>query len=502
MVNFKKIKSFALVSVYNKTNVNFLCKILKANKIGIISTGSTSKKIKSLGYDCFEISNLTRFNEVLDGRVKTLHPKIYISILHNRNNDNHVKTFNNSNFPKIDFVIVNLYPFIKYVKENELNPIEMIDIGGPTLLRAAAKNFEDITTISSFNDYKLLNDNIKKNAGITDLSFRKKMAKKTFKLTSEYDQSIYDWFIKSHNRKSIKLRYGENPDQSASLYQEQNENIFDNKIQGKEISYNNILDIDSGLDFLNEFLEPTTVIIKHNNACGIASSSTIKESFIKAFNSDKKSAFGGIILINKKLNEDLARIIFKNFFEILVAPGYTKKAIEILKKKQKLILINSKNIPKHKKEVKKTVRMGTLVQQNNNTKLSKKNFKIVSKNKKISKQEHEDVLFAFKVVKHIKSNAIVLVKNKQTVGIGAGQMNRYDATKIALMKFKENFSLKNFVCASDAFFPFTDSLKLLIKNNCTCVVKPSGSINDQKIIKFVNKNNLKLIFSSLRVFKH
>ncbi len=502
MVNFKKIKSFALVSVYNKTNINFLCKILQENKIGIISTGTTSKKIKALGYDCFEISNLTKFNEVLDGRVKTLHPKIYISILHNRNNYNHVKTFNNSNFPKIDFVIVNLYPFIKYVKQKEFDPIEMIDIGGPTLLRAAAKNFENITTISSLNDYKLLNDNMKKNMGSTDLSFRKKMAKKTFKLTSEYDQSIYNWFIKNHDKKRIKLRYGENPDQSASLYQEQNKNIFDNKIQGKEISYNNILDIDSGLDFLNEFLEPTTVIIKHNNACGIASSSTIKKSFIKAFNSDKKSSFGGVLLINKKLNEDLAKIIFKNFFEVLVAPGYTKKAIEILKKKQKLILINSKNISKHKKEVIKSVRMGTLVQQNNNTKLSKKNFKIVSKNKKINKQEHEDVLFAFKVVKHIKSNAIVLVKNKQTLGIGAGQMNRFDATKIALMKYKENFSLKNFVCASDAFFPFTDSLKLLIKNNCTCVVKPGGSINDQKIIEFVNKNNLKLIFSSVRVFKH
>ena len=378
----------------------------------------------------------------------------------------------------------------------------MIDIGGPTLLRAAAKNFENITTISSTNDYLHLKKNIEKNSGITDLSFRKKMAKKAFKLTYEYDQDIYNWFKKENFSKVVKLRYGENPDQTAKLIKNKRQNIFDHQLQGKKISYNNILDIDSGLDFLNEFNEPTTVIIKHNNACGVASSKRAKDSFVKALNSDQKSAFGGVILINRKIDKILAKLIKINFFEILIAPGFTKEALEILSHKKKLILINSIKISKTKKETSKLVRAGVLSQKNNNYKITRKNFNIVSSNNKISQKKFEDIIFAFKVVKHIKSNAIVIVKNKQTIGIGAGQMNRFDATRIALIKYKDNFLLKNIVCASDAFFPFVDSLKLLKKNGCKCIVAPSGSINDKEIIEYANKNKLKLIFSSKRVFKH
>ncbi len=502
MVSLKNINSYALVSVYNKKNISFLCNVLKKNKIGIISTGSTSKEIRSLGFDCTEISKLTNFKEVLDGRVKTIHSKIYISILHNRNNNAHNKSFKKINFPKIDYVIVNLYPFSKFKNKKNIELIEMIDIGGPALLRASSKNYENVTTISSPDDYKPFNNNIKKNNGTTDINFRKKMAKKTFKLTFEYDQSIYNWFSQNNNQKNIKLRYGENPDQSAVLIKSKYKNIINFQIQGKKIGYNNILDIDSGLDFLNEFTEPTTVIIKHNNACGVASSTTVNKSFIKAFNCDKKSAFGGVILINRKTNEDLAKLIINNFFEVLVSPAFTKNALRILSKKKNLILINSTKIPKAKTEIIKSVRLGTLVQKNNNFKFSKNNFNIVSKNNKLSKREFDDILFAFKIVKHTKSNAIVLVKNKQTVGIGAGQMNRYDATKVAIMKYKEGLSLKNLVCASDAFFPFVDSLKLLLKNNCNCIVQPSGSINDERVINFVNKNKLKLIFSLKRVFKH
>ena len=502
MVINKKINSFALISVYNKNNLSFLCNFLEKNQIGIISTGSTSKKIKSLGYECLNISKLTNFKEVLNGRVKTLHPKIYISILHDRDNNDHKKTFSKSNFPKIDYIIVNLYPFMEFQKKDPEETIEMIDIGGPTLLRAAAKNYKHLTTISCPEDYKKLKENIKKNSGTTNLSFRKKMAEKTFKLTHEYDLGIYNWFSKKQTTENIKLRYGENPNQQASLNTITGKSYVDHQIHGKAISYNNILDIDSGLDFLSEFKEPTTVIIKHNNACGIASSKTIKSAFIKALNSDKKSSFGGVVLINKKLNENLAKILVKNFFEILVAPGFTKSALEILNKRKKLIIINSSNIPKVNHQMIKTVRMGTLAQMYNSLKITKKIFKAVSKNKKISKKEYEDILFAFKVVKHIKSNGIVLVKNKQTLGVGAGQMNRYDATKFAIMKYKENFNKKNIVCASDAFFPFVDSLRLLLKNNCTCIVQPNGSVNDNKVIDFVNKNKLKLIFSSQRVFKH
>ncbi len=502
MVSFKKIKSFALISVFDKSNLVFLCNLFEKYKIGIISSGSTSKEIKSLGYNCFEISKLTKFNEVLDGRVKTLHPNIYISILHNRENHDHKKTFKNINFPKIDFVIVSLYPFSKYKKNKSYNAIEMIDIGGPTLLRAAAKNFESVTAISSPSDYTLLAHSIERNSGTTNLSFRKKMAAKTFKVISKYDQNIHNWFIENKEKKYIKLKYGENPHQKAKLKIKNDFNLSNYKIQGKEISYNNILDIDSGLDFLNEFTEPTTVIIKHNNACGIASSSTIKKSFVRALNSDKKSAFGGVVLLNKKLESGLAKILIKNFFEVIVSPGYTNEAIKILSLRKNLILINSNKIPKKQKKIIKSVRMGNLIQENDNLSLSKKHLKIVSKNKKLTHREYEDVLFGFKVVKHIKSNAIVLVKNKQTIGIGAGQMNRYDATKLSISKYKENFSLKNLVCASDAFFPFVDSIKLLQKNNCRCIVVPNGSINDNKVINFVDKNQLKLIFSSLRVFKH
>ncbi len=502
MVSLKKIKNFALISVYDKSNLKFLCDLLKKNEIGIISTGSTSKKIKSLGYNCFEISKLTRFEEALDGRVKTLHQNIYISILHKRNDNKQKQTFNKLKFPKIDYVIVNLYPFSKYINSKNKDTIEMIDIGGPALLRASAKNYDSMTTISSPKDYKSLEKNIRNNSGGTDLNFRKKMAAKTFGLTYKYDKEIYNWFSKNNQQNDVKLKYGENPNQGAILKKTNNKSVNNFQIQGKEIGYNNILDVDCGLDFIGEFVEPTTVIIKHNNACGVASSKTIKASFVKALKSDQKSAFGGVVLVNKKIDESLAKLIVKNFFEVFVAPSFSKKAINILSKRNNLILINSKKIPHKKREIIKSVRMGALIQQNNSFRLSKKYFNIASKKTTLSKREYEDLLFAFKVVKHTKSNAIVLVKNKQTVGIGAGQTSRYDATKIAIMKYKENFTSKNLVCASDAFFPFVDSIELLLKNNCSSMVAPSGSINDHKIIEFANKNKIKLIFSSVRVFKH
>ncbi len=311
MVSLKKIKSFALISVYDKRNLKFLCDLLKKNEIGIISTGSTSKKIKSLGYNCFEISKLTRLEEVLDGRVKTLHPNIYISILHKRNDYKQKQTFNKLKFPKIDYVIVNLYPFSKYINSKYKDAIEMIDIGGPTLLRASAKNYDSVTTISSPKDYKSLEKNIRNNSGGTDLSFRKKMAEQTFRLTYEYDKEIHNWFSKNIQQNDIKLRYGENPNQGAILKKTKYKNENNFQIQGKEIGYNNILDVDSGLDFISEFIEPTTVIIKHNNACGVASSKTINASFVKALKSDQKSAFGGVVLVNKKLDESLAKLISK-----------------------------------------------------------------------------------------------------------------------------------------------------------------------------------------------
>lgn len=503
MVSYKNIKKYALVSVYNKKKLNIICKYFYKFNIGIISTGSTYNKIKSLGYECLEISKLTKSKEILGGRVKTLHPKIYTSILYNREKSEDIKTFKRLKFPDINFVIVDFYPFQKFLnQESDSNKIiEMIDIGGPTLVRAAAKNYNSITAICSTEDYLSFCKNLTKNFGNTDLDFRKKMSGKVFKITNEYDRSIHNWLSKNPN-KNIKLRYGENPNQQSKFIKSNNKTFFDFQIQGKKISYNNILDINSGLDYINEFEEPTTVVIKHNNACGIASSKKIKESFIKAVNCDSKSAFGGAVILNRKVSADMSMLILNNFYEIIVAPGFEKKSIENFKKKKNLIIVDSKKILNNEKINSRSVRNGYLIQKANNYKITKKNFITVSKNNKITKREFEDILFAFKVVKHTKSNAIVLVKNKQTIGIGAGQMNRFDATRIAIMKYKDNFNIKDYVCASDAFFPFTDSLKILFRNNCRCIVQPHGSINDNKIITYADKKNIKILFSKERVFKH
>lgn len=503
MVSIKNIKKYALVSVYNKDKLSELCKNFYRLNIGIVSTGSTYSKIKSLGYKCFELSKLTNSKEILGGRVKTLHPKIYTSILYNRSKSTDVETFRKIKFPEIEYVIVNFYPFKKFLKrqQEENKIIEMIDIGGPTLARAAAKNFNSITVVCSPKDYNSLFLNLSRNTGSTDLNFRKKMATKAFKKTNEYDQNIFNWLSKNNN-KNIQLRYGENPDQKSKLVRIKNKTFFDYQIQGKKISYNNILDINSGLDFIDEFDEPTVVIIKHNNACGVASSKKIKTSYLKAIESDNKSAFGGVVIFNKKITAEVSELILKRYFEIIVAPGFDQKSIINFNKKKNLILIDSKKIISKERINSRSIRSGILVQKINDNKITKNNFTIQSKNKKISKKEFEDIVFAFKVVKHTKSNAIVLVKNKQTLGIGAGQMNRFDATRIALMKYNDNFKIKDYICASDAFFPFTDSLKILFKNKCNCIVQPSGSINDKKIIKYADKNNIKLLFSKIRVFKH
>ncbi len=503
MVSYKNIERFALVSLYNKSKLNLICKYLQKFNIGIISTGSTFNKIKKLGYSCYEVSKFTNFKEILDGRVKTIDANIYASILYKREDPKHLKTFKKLKFPKIDFVFINLYPFeeISKKEKNQENIIEMIDIGGPALIRAASKNFKNVTTICDSNDYSKFFTNIKLNNGTTSLIFRKKMAIKAFKTTYEYDKNIYNW-ISGFSNKKITLRYGENPNQQAKLIKTNNKSFFDHQLQGKKISYNNILDVNSGLDFLSEFNEPTCVIIKHNNACGIASSINIEKSIIKAISSDENSAFGGVVLVNRKITAKIAEIFLDKFFEILVAPSFDKSSIKKLKNKEKLILINSNGIIKKEKKMTRSIRGGYLIQDLDVKSVTKKIFKIISKNKKLTKTEYDDVLFAFKVVKHLKSNAIVLVKNKQSIGIGAGQMNRFDATKIAINKYKENFKLKNFICASDAFFPFTDSLQTLYKNGCNCIVQPYGSIKDKEIIDFVDQNNIKLLFSKKRVFKH
>ncbi len=497
------MKRNALISVFDKSSLKKICYILNKFNIGIISTGATSKKIVSLGYKCKEISDLTKFKEILDGRVKTLNPKLHASILYKRENANHVKTFKKLNFPIIDFVIVNFYPFTKVSeKETQENKIEMIDIGGPSMIRSASKNFKYVTTICDKKFYDPLISELIKNKGKTSLAFRKKMAENNFKITSDYDLSIFKWLNNKRNRSNkINIKYGENPNQKAYYLTNSPTNLFTSQLSGKNIGYNNILDVSEGLDCLNEFKEPTCVIVKHNNPCGVASAKNIKDSYLRAVMSDPISAFGGVVLFNKKIDECLAKLIIDNFYEVVVAPKFNKKSLEILKSKKKLIIIDSSNLKHKNKEVFKSVNSGVLYQEFNSYKISKSQIKLVSTNK-ASKKTEDDLVFAYKVVKHVKSNAIVLVSNKQTIGIGAGQMSRVDSTNIAIKKYKEKFEKKNFVCASDAFFPFTDNIKKLLKLKCIGIIQPSGSINDDKIINYAKKNNAPLYFIKNRVFKH
>jgi len=499
---------YALISVFDKINLNFICKVFKKNNIKIISTGSTSKYIKKIGYNCISVSNLTKFKEILDGRVKTIHPKIHASLLYKRSDKNHIESFNKLNFPSISFVIVNLYPFEKTIKSHKNNndkAIDMIDIGGPALLRSAAKNYKYVTTVSNPSDYKNLINNMKQN-GQTTLEFRRKMASKVFSTTANYDATISQWFenkkSSKRNNKEIKLRYGENPYQKASfIYKSASQNIIKNIIQGKKIGYNNFLDIDAALNCLNEFSENTCVIIKHNNPCGVAVGNSPLQAFQKALNCDQKSAFGGVVAFNRKIDEKLTRVLSKYFFEIIIGKNFTENSKKIFGKKERLILINSQKILINKESEIRSINGGLLKQNKNLVKINSNIIKCVSI-KKTSAKEKKDLIFALKVCKHVKSNAIVLAKNMQTVGIGAGQMSRVDSTKIALLKSDKKFKEKGFVAASDAFFPFNDSVKLLINNNCKSIVQPKGSINDKKVIDLVNKNKISLFFTNLRFFKH
>ena len=499
------MKRNALISAYDKSSLKKICGALNKFNIGIISTGATAKKINSLGYKCKEISNLTKFKEILDGRVKTLNPKIHASILYKRNNPEHEKTFKKLNFPIIDFVIVNFYPFSKISnKETAEKKIEMIDIGGPSMIRSASKNFASITTICNKKFYDPFIKELIKNNGVTSLAFRKNMAEKNFKLTSDYDLAIFKWFNRNKKKKrnnKIKLKYGENPNQKAYYLTNSKSNIFNSQLGGKNLGYNNILDISDGLNCLKEFQEPTCVIIKHNNPCGIASADNIEEAYKKAIQSDPVSAFGGIVLFNKKINPILAKEINSRFFEAIVAPKIDNDTHQALSIKKKLIIINSDGLKNKNKQLFKSVNSGALYQEENQYKITKSKIKLVSK-KSVSKKTMDDLIFAFKVAKHVKSNAIVLVNKKQTLGIGAGQMSRLDSTRMAILKYKDFFKDRPFVCASDAFFPFTDNINLLLKLDCKAIIQPSGSINDDKIIEFTKAKGTSLYFVKNRVFKH
>jgi phosphoribosylaminoimidazolecarboxamide formyltransferase/IMP cyclohydrolase len=513
-MNFKKIKR-AIISVSNKSNLKIILSVLKKFNIEIISSGGSYKKIKSLKYNCIEVSNYTGFSEMLDGRVKTLHPKIHAGILNIRKNKRHKLDLKKYNISNIDLVIVDLYPFEKKLKEkkNFSKLIEYIDIGGPTLIRAAAKNFNDVTVISNIEDYVSLVNELKNNKGSTSINFRKLMSAKAFDLTAYYDSIISNYLNSNLNinfpeKKTISgtlvenLRYGENPHQKASLYKT-SEKLNLKNIHGKTLSYNNYNDIYSALSILESFKKNEgTVIIKHANPCGVSTEKNQIKSFKNALICDPVSSFGGVVAINSIISKKLAIELNKKFFEVIVSKGFKKDALKILKKKKNVRLVDCSKFKLNEKNHYLFLGNSFLVQNADNIFVNKK-FKIVTKRKPTSNQLTE-LKLAFNISKFVKSNAIVLVKNRSTIGIGAGQPSRLDSCKIAANKALQFVPEKiiNSVAASDAFFPFADGIEELINVGVGAVIQPGGSINDKKVIQAANKANIVMAFTGHRHFKH
>jgi phosphoribosylaminoimidazolecarboxamide formyltransferase/IMP cyclohydrolase len=509
-----KIKK-ALISVSDKSNLKDLLKILTKYKVEFISSGGTYKEIRKLKFKCLEVSEYTGSPEILGGRVKTLHPKILAGILSKRENKKHKNDLKNNNFHEIDLVIVNFYPFEKTLEQtnNHLKIIENIDVGGPTMVRAAAKNYKDVTVITSSNQYSELINELQLNKGSTSLGFREKMSLEAFSETAYYDAVISNYFNNIKDNKFPKkkiiygnlvenLRYGENPHQQAAVYSKTNSLNLD-QIHGKQLSYNNYNDIFSALTISKSLPSNTgTVIIKHANPCGVSIHKNALESYKLALACDPISAFGGIVSCNYKINKSLAKELNNIFLEVIIANGFDREALNILKNKKNLRLIDSSNF-----KIKDLVRFNSaneaiLTQSEDINKFNIKDFKIVSK-KKPTKLQFKNLIFAFNICRYVKSNAIVLAANEATVGIGSGQPSRLDSCQIAIDKMHkfENFR-EDVVAASDAFFPFVDGIEKLIQAGVCAVIQPSGSIRDKEIIKFANQTNTILVFSKTRHFRH
>ncbi len=510
----KKIKS-ALISLSDKSNLKPLLQILKRNKIKLISSGGTFKTIKKLNFKCLEVSKFTDFKEILDGRVKTLHPKIHAGILNKRENKSHLKDLHDNNFENIDLVIVNFYPFEKILKQTKSHNkiIENIDIGGPAMVRAAAKNYNDVTVITSTDQYSELIDELKINKGSTSLKFRKRLSQVAFSETAYYDSIIANYFndvlnVKFPQKKVFqgklieKLRYGENPHQEGAIYN-QKEDVRINKIHGKQLSYNNYNDIFSALAISRSLPKNTgTIIVKHANPCGISILKNNFDSYKSALACDPISAFGGIVFCNYKISKSLAMELNKIFLEVIIAKGFDKNALKILKSKKNLRLIDASNYSFNDIIEFNSSNNSILVQSEDKQIFSEKDFKVVSK-KKPNKSQFDNLIFAFNTCRYVKSNAIVLASNKSIIGIGSGQPSRLDSCKIAIDKMNKFVKTKNeIVAASDAFFPFVDGIEKLVQSGVSAVIQPAGSIKDKEVIKFANQTGTILVFSKTRHFKH
>ena len=502
----------ALISVSDKTNIVEFAKGLEKHGFEVISTGGTYTHLKNNGVSCISIEDVTHFPEILEGRVKTLHPKIHGGLLSKRGNELHNKHVAENNIEYIDLVCVNLYPFEATVKKegvSEEEIIENIDIGGPSMLRSAAKNFNDVAVVTDINDYDRVLSELEQ-GGIT-YETRRALAIKVFNTTASYDAAIANYFNKKDNLVPEKLtlsyklqdslRYGENPHQKAYHYVQDNNESYalQNAVQlhGKEMSYNNIQDASAALDILSEFDETTCVAVKHMNPCGVATGSSVFEAYSRAYEADPVSIFGGIVAVNGKVDKETAEKMHSIFLEIILASEYDEEALEILTKKKNLRIykLSEKN-NNHEQQI-KSVRGGILVQDFND-KLADEYESVTEK--KVDENQQRDIEFGLKVVKHVKSNAIVVVKDGQTLGIGAGQMNRVGSCKIALEQAGEK--ARGAVLASDAFFPMRDSADIAADYGIAAIVQPGGSIRDQESIDACNEKGVAMVFSKIRHFKH
>lgn len=509
-----KIKN-AIISVSDKTGIVEFAESLNKLGIKIYSTGGTLKTLLESGIPAESISELTKFPEILDGRVKTLHPIIHSGILAALNNTEHIDTLKKLNIESIDMIVVNLYPFEAALNKNLPHDemIENIDIGGPTMLRSAAKNYLWTAPVVNPNNYsEIIEMLINNNCTLSEI-YRQKLAGEVFNHTSYYDALIAGYFNDTNNEKPEEfavpmktiqhLRYGENPHQDAMLYGNKFADIF-KQLHGKELSYNNIVDIDSVSRLILEFSAPTAAIIKHTNPCGVGSADNLKDAYLKAFASDTVSPYGGIIAFNRKLDAATVEEINKIFTEVIIAPEIEEEALEMLKKKKdrRLIIADYDLMRQTLKQDIKSVAGGYLMQDADIKTVTKEDLKIVT-DRKPTDEEIEKMMFGWKVVKHVKSNAIVYSADDRTLGVGCGQMSRVDSAIIAANKAKEmGLSLEGCAVASDAFFPFPDALMAAVKYGATCAIQPGGSIRDEEVIKAANENNIAMVFTGNRHFKH
>jgi phosphoribosylaminoimidazolecarboxamide formyltransferase/IMP cyclohydrolase len=504
----KKIKS-ALISVFYKDGLERIVNLLDELKIEIYSTGGTKKFIEELGYSVKSVESVTSYPSILGGRVKTLHPKVFGGILARRDNDNDRQHLAEYEIPEIDLVIVDLYPFEETVAgtRDEQEIIEKIDIGGISLIRAAAKNYKDVLVVPSSDHYDALLELLQKKGGATDTEDRLWFAAQAFNVSSHYDTHIFKWMNRKSGIRAFKesrtdatvLRYGENPHQEGVFYGNLDE-VFE-QLNGKALSYNNLLDLDAAINLINDFEETTFAVIKHNNACGLASRESLLQAWKDALAGDPVSAFGGILVTNRTVDRETAEEINKIFFEIILAPDYDKEALKILKTKKNRIILKKREYDFPDRQFRSLLN-GVLEQAKDLKTETAEELKVVTKTAPDADQV-EDLLFANKIVKHTKSNSIVLVNNKQLIGSGTGQTSRVDALKQAIEKAR-NFGLplEGAVMASDAFFPFADSVEIADKTGIKAVIQPGGSIRDKDSIDYCDEHGMAMVFTGFRHFKH